>query len=75
MPNNPLFNALGGNMLNISGPLGNMTQIKQAFTQFKSTLQGNPQQKVMEMLQSGQINQQQLNQAQQMAQQLQGILK
>lgn len=58
-----------------AGPMGNMAQMVQAFNQFKSTFQGNPKQKVMEMLQSGRISQSQLNQAQQMAQQFQQFLK
>ena len=35
----------------------------------------NPKEEVSRLLQSGKINQQQLNQIQQMARQLQGILK
>jgi len=50
-------------------------QMIQQFQQFKSTLQGNPKDIVMNMLQSGKITQQQLNQAQQMANQLRNILK
>ena len=70
---NPLFNALGGN------PMGNMMQM---LGQLKSNplalLQkagfnipgnlNNPQQIIQHLTQTGQINQQQLNQAQQMAQ-------
>lgn len=66
--NNP-FNGM------MPGPMGNMSQMAQAFKQFRSTFQGDPRQKVMEMLQSGQINQSQLNQAQQMAQQFSQFLK
>lgn len=72
MPN-PLFNALGG------GQMGNMMQM---LTQLKSNpmalLQragfnipmnlNSPQQIIQHLTQTGQINQQQLNQAQQMAQ-------
>lgn len=72
MPN-PLFNALGGNQM------GNMMQM---LTQLKqnplSLLQragyniptnlNNPQQIIQHLTQTGQINQNQLNQAQQMAQ-------
>lgn len=69
--NNP-FSNMGANM---PGPMGNMAQMVQAFNQFKSTFQGDPKQKVMEMLQSGQISQDQLNRAQQMAQQFAPFLK
>lgn len=72
MPN-PLFNALGGN------PMGNMMQM---LTQLKQNpmalLQkagfnipgnlNNPQAIIQHLTQTGQINQQTLNQAQQMAQ-------
>ena len=47
----------------------------QRFQQFKSTFQGNPQQEVQKMLQSGRITQQQLNQAQAFAQQFQALMK
>ena len=61
---NPIFNALGGGMM----PNNNiLTQ----FQQFKQQMQGkNPYEEINKLLQSGAINQQQLNQAQQMAQQL-----
>ena len=72
---NPLFSMLGGNQ----NPLGNMMQM---LTQLKqnpmSLLQragyniptnlNNPQQIVEHLTKTGQINQTQLNQAQQMAQ-------
>lgn len=68
MPN-PLFNALGGNMM----PENNMLA---QFQQFRQQMQGkNPHEEINKLLQSGAINQQQLNQAQQMAQQFQSILR
>ncbi len=65
---NPIFNALGGrNMTN-----GNIIQQFQAFRQ---QMQGkNPQEEINKLLQSGAISQEQLNQAQQMAQQFQSML-
>ena len=67
---NPLFNLLGGK--NNNGP-GNMLQ---QFQQFKKQMQGvNPQEEVQILLQSGKISQAQLNKAQQMAQQMQGLFK
>lgn len=67
--NNPLFNALGGGIM----PQNNMlTQ----FQQFKQQMQGkNPHDEINKLLQSGAINQQQLNQAQQMAQQFSTMFK
>lgn len=48
--------------------------IVQAFQNFRKSMQGkNPQEEINKLLQSGRISQQQLNQAQQMAQQVRGI--
>lgn len=67
---NPLFNLLNGGRNN--GP-GNMIQ---QFQQFKKQMQGvDPQEEVQKLLQSGKISQEQLNKAQQMAQQMQGLFK
>jgi hypothetical protein len=66
---NPLFQALGG------GGNPQFQQLVQRFQQFKSTFQGDPQQEVQKMLQSGKITQQQLNQAQSFAQQFQALMK
>ena len=66
---NPIFNALGGNMM----PENNMlTQ----FQQFRKQMQGkNPHEEINKLLQSGAISQQELNQAQQMAQQFQSLFR
>ena len=46
------------------------------FNEFRKQMQGiNPKDEVMKMLQNGKINQQQLNQAQQMAQQMQSLFR
>lgn len=50
-------------------------QVLSQFQQFKNSFRGNPKQAVMQMLQNGQITNPQLQQAMQMAKQLQGILK
>lgn len=52
---------------NSFGPFGNMMNMMQQFNQFRSTFQGNPQQKVQELLSSGQMTQEQFNQLSQMA--------
>ena len=68
---NPLFNALGGGM-----PQGNRPmQMIQQFMQFKQNFKGDPKAEVQKMLQSGRISQQQLNQAQGVAHQFQGLQK
>lgn len=59
---NPIFDAISG-----GNPMNNMLA---QFQQFKKQMQGvNPQEEINKLLQSGAINQQQLDQAQQMAQQ------
>ena len=65
---NPLYSALNGNM-------GNMSQMMQSFNQFKQSFRGDPKQKVMELLQSGQISQAQLNQVQSMANQFSRFMR
>ena len=68
---NPLFNALGGGYPQ-NGPL----DIVQQFNQFRQSMQGkNPTEEINKLLRSGAINQSQLDQAQQMAHQMQNIFK
>ena len=65
--NNPFFGALGG---------GNgFMQMMQQFQQFKANFHGDPKAEVEKLLQSGRLNQQQLNQLQQMAKQLQILMQ
>lgn len=66
---NPLFKALGGSQPNMMGD----------FQKFMQQMQGiNPYQEINRLLQSGRITQKQLNEAQmkaqQMAQQMQGMM-
>ena len=71
MSNNPLFGTF------VRGMQGNnQANIINQFSQFRRQMQGkNPNEEIRKLLQSGQINQNQLNQAQQMAQQMQGMFK
>lgn len=64
-----LFQAIGGNAMPPQ-----MQNIINQYRQFRQSFSGNPRQEVMNLLQSGRINQQQLNQLQQMAQQLQSAM-
>lgn len=65
---NPLFQMFGQqNHQYQSGPFNNPMQMIQQFNQFKSNFQGNPQQKVQEMLNTGQMTQEQFNQLSSMA--------
>ena len=63
---NPLFNQLGNSSPN------NMIQ---RFNQFKNSFKGNPQQMIQQMLNSGQITQEQYNKAVQLANQYMKMLK
>lgn len=66
---NPIFNALGGNMMQGNNMLAQ-------FQQFRKQMQGkNPHEEINKLLQSGAISQQDLNQAQQMAQQMQSLFR
>ena len=61
---NSLFQALGGGQRNMATD----------FQRFMQQMQGrNPVEEINRLLQSGQITQTQLNQAQQMAQQMRGL--
>lgn len=63
---NPLFRALGGNQ---------QPNMMADFQKFMQQMQGrNPHEEIVKLLQSGRVSQQQLNQAQQMAQQMQGMM-
>lgn len=69
---NPLFDVLGGGGNALPGNLG---QIVSQFNQFKQTFNGDPRAQVQQLLNSGKVTQAQYNQAVQMAQQLQRLLK
>ena len=60
------------NPMMMGNPMGQMnpTQFMQKFMDFKKNFQGNPQQAVMNMLNSGQMSQEQFNQLQGMANQI-----
>lgn len=73
MPN-PLFNLFNPIVQN-GGPFGSLSNLIQNFNQFRSTFQGDPEQKVKELLNSGQMSQAQFDQLSQLAQQFQKITK
>ena len=68
MPN-PLFNALSGR------PQNNMMSMIQQFNQFRQTFNGDPRAKVQELLNSGQMSQEQYNQLSQMANQMSQFMR
>lgn len=64
----------------MANPLNNLINqpnnaILQQFENFKRSFQGDPQQKVQELLNSGRMTQQQFNQLSQMAQQFQRMFR
>lgn len=68
---NPIYKALGGHM-----PKGmNFGQMLGQYQKFRREFQGDPRQEVQKMLQSGKISQQQLDQAQAVAQQFSGLFQ
>lgn len=69
---NPFYNApQQGNPFE-NNPMMNMLQ---QFQQFRANFQGDPRQKVQELLNSGQMSQQQFNQLSQLAQQFQSFIR
>lgn len=68
--NNPLV----GGAPQMGGPMGNIQRLMQQFNQFRQTFQGNPQQQIQQLMNSGKVSQQQYNQAYQMAQQFQQMM-
>ena len=68
---NPLYNLLNGGNQAPNNPLSNMMDFMNRFNQFRQMFNGNAQQQVQQMLNSGQITQEQYNQAAQMANQIQ----
>ena len=65
---NPLYQML-------NSPNNAATQLLQKFQEFRKNFSGDPQAQVQQLLRSGRITQAQYNNAVQMAQQLQHLLK
>lgn len=66
---NPLMHIIGAQVSNQN------KSIVEQFNEFKANFKGDPQKKINEMLSSGQITQQQLNQATEMAKLIKGMIK
>lgn len=69
---NNLFQQLGGNR--VGGQIGQFQRMIQDFRQFQANFRGDPKAEVEKLVQSGRINQQQLDQLQAMAQQFRTFL-
>ncbi len=67
-------NPLMGNSQNGGNPIGNALNIISQFKQFKEGFHGNAQQEVQNLLNSGQMTQEQFDQLQNTAMRFKGIL-
>lgn len=67
-----LFNMFGQQVLQMNSGLANMMA---GFQQFKQNFRGDPKAQVQQLLNSGQMSQQQFNQLSQMATQLQNMMR
>ena len=67
MPSNPLFSLLGGGVPALPQ---NMQGILANFKQFRNSFKGDPRQQIQQMLNSGQVTQEQYNNAVRMANEL-----
>ena len=65
---NPL---IGGQNTN---PMNSFQQMMQQFNQFRQTFQGNPQQQIQQLMNSGKVSQERYNWAYQQAQQFQKMM-
>ena len=70
---NSLFNQFGGGNGKMPGSMGDFQNLIQQFRQFKASFQGDPEQEVRRLLQSGKMTQQQLDQLQQAAAMFQSL--
>lgn len=66
----PLFNAFGNSPQPGNTPFANMSNFLNRFNQFRQTFNGNPEQMVQQMIKTGQMSQEQFNQASDMAKQI-----
>lgn len=57
-----------------SGPFGNMQNMVNQFQQFRQNFQGDPRAQVQQLLNSGQMSQEQFNQLSNMANQFQRMM-
>lgn len=72
---NPLFGNGGMGQNNMFGPFGGMMNFMNQFNQFRQGINGNPQQMVQNMLQNGQMSQEQFNQLSNMANQIMPFMR
>ena len=56
---NSLFNSLGNNQIKLPGPFGNMQEMMGRLNQFRQSFHGDAKQQVQQLLNSGQMSQNQ----------------
>lgn len=72
---NPIFKRFGNRGNHVPGPFGNAQNLMNKFQLFASQFRGDPEAKVQELLNSGQMTQEQFNQFSDMAQPFQQMLQ
>ena len=72
---NPLFNAMQGMSGNLPGQMGQFQRMAQEFKRFEAGFNGDPQQEVQRLLNSGKMTQQQFNQLYGIARQFQSLFE
>lgn len=72
---NPLIGNGGMGQNNMFGPFGGAMNFMNQFNQFRQGIQGNPQQMVQNMLQNGQMSQDQFTQLSNMANQIMPFIR
>ena len=70
---NPFYNRFNNNNQFNTGPLGQLMNLKQQFNAFRQQFQGDPQQQVQQLLDSGQMTQEQFNKLSNMAKMYQSL--
>lgn len=71
---NPIFGRFQQNQMPSNGILGSMSNLLGSFNQFRQNFQGDPKAQVEQLLQSGQMTQEQFQQLSNMANQFQSMI-
>ena len=69
-----MINPLIGGKVQNPNPMNNFQQMMQQFNQFRQSFQGNPQEQIQQLMNSGKISQEAYNNAYQMATQFQKMM-
>lgn len=72
---NPLFNLMGGNNPFQNTPFGNMINFMTSFNQFRQGFTGDPRQQVQNLINSGQMSNEQYNRFYQLATQIRNMMR